>query len=83
MLKNKYSVSFLNSKWEVLKRNVNIFILPRRDELIFFSDKYYIVLNVVHTINDSHDIFIIVDEYKKNKEIESTDNQAIVNLLKK
>ena len=70
MFKPKYTVSLLNSKWEPLKRNLKISIIPRRDEFIYFNDKYYIVLNVVHTLNKTHDIFVIIEEYLKDPQKE-------------
>jgi hypothetical protein len=65
MFKKKYTVSMLDSKWVPLKRNIKIVIIPRRDEYIWLDEKYYIVLNVVHSITDKHEVFIIVEEKEK------------------
>ena len=61
MFKKKYTVSMLDSKWVPLKRNVKIVIIPRRDEYIWLDEKYYIVLNVVHSITDKQEVFVIVE----------------------
>jgi hypothetical protein len=62
MFKTKYTVSFLNSKWNVLKNNIKVHSLPRKDEYVFFNGLYYEVLNVVHTIDNNHIIYVIINE---------------------
>lgn len=62
MFKRKYTTSLLDSKWISIKRNIKLSIIPRIHEYIYYEDKYYIVLNVVHQINDKHEVFIIVEE---------------------
>jgi hypothetical protein len=62
MFKRKYNTSLLDSKWNPIKRNLKLSIIPRINEYIYYEDKYYMVLNVVHQLNDKHDIFIIVEE---------------------
>jgi hypothetical protein len=65
MFKKKYNVSMLDSKWIPLKRNINLSIIPRRDEYIWIDEKYFIVLNVVHSITDKQEVFIVVEEKEK------------------
>lgn len=65
MFKKKYSISILDSKWIPIKRNVKMEVVPRRDEYIWFEDKYYIVLNVVHSITDKQEVFVVVEEKEK------------------
>jgi hypothetical protein len=65
MFKKKYTVSMLDSKWVPLKRNIKITIIPRRDEYIWLDEKYFIVLNVVHSITDKQEVFIVVEEKEK------------------
>lgn len=65
MFQTKYTVSILNSKWEPIKRNLKLRVIPRRDEFIFLDEQYYSVLNVVHRLNDKQDIFVIIDEISK------------------
>jgi hypothetical protein len=65
MFKKKYNVSMLDSKWIPLKRNINLSIIPRRDEYIWIDEKYFIVLNIVHSITDKQEVFIVVEEKEK------------------
>lgn len=65
MFKKKYSISILDSKWIPIKRNVKMEVVPRRDEYIWFDEKYYIVLNVVHSITDKLEVFVVVEEKEK------------------
>jgi hypothetical protein len=71
----KYTVSILNSKWVPIKRNVEMIIIPRRDEYLYIDKQYYGVLNVVHMLNEKQDIFIIVDEMVKNIIPQESENQ--------
>ncbi len=60
----KYTVTFLNSKWEIVKLNIKLKSIPQRDEYIYMDDKYYDVLNVVHSLDKNHNIFVIIQETK-------------------
>lgn len=60
----KYTVTFLNSKWEIVKSDVKLNSIPQRDEYIYMNDKYYDVLNVVHSIDKNHKILVIIEETK-------------------
>ena len=62
MFETKYTVSILNSKWEPMKRNLKLKVIPRRDEYIFLNEQYYTVLNVVHKLNKNQDIFVVINE---------------------
>jgi hypothetical protein len=62
MFKTKYKVTLLDSKWNVVKTNVKLTVLPRRDEYVFFDGLYYLVLNVVHTLDGQQGVFVIIDE---------------------
>ena len=73
----KYTVSILNSKWHPIKRNVEMIIIPRRDEYIYMDEQYYEVLNVVHMLNEKQDIFVIVNEMVKNINQQKPENQKI------
>jgi len=65
MFKKKYSISILDSKWIPIKRNVKMEVIPRRDEYIWFDEKYYVVLNIVHSITDKQEVFVVVEEKEK------------------
>ena len=75
----KYTVTILNSKWNPIKRNVEMFIIPRRDEYIYMDEQYYEVLNIVHMLNEKQDIFVIVNEKVKNINPEEPENKGVEN----
>ena len=61
----KYSVSILNSSWEVMMPVAKVEHLPRIDELIYLEtdDTYYQVKTVVHNINKKQGVFVIVEKF--------------------
>jgi RNAse (barnase) inhibitor barstar len=68
MFNKKYKVTILDSKWDVLKNEVYLDVIPRKEEYIFMNDQYYCVLNVIHMIYNnfnwffnSREIIIVVD----------------------
>ena len=62
MFGKKYTVTLLNSKWEVVKRNLPFEVIPRKDEFIWFEEQYFEVVNVVHQIDKQQSIFVIVNQ---------------------
>lgn len=74
MFKPKYTISILDSKWQPIKRNLKLSIIPRMNEYIFLNDQYHKVINVVHTFNKTQDVFLIIEEIVQ--EI-SVDNQQV------
>ena len=62
MFKKKYSVSIIDSKWNAIKRNLELSFIPRNDEFIFYDDTYYKVLNVIHRVNSIQAVFIVVEK---------------------
>lgn len=73
MFNKKYTVSVLDCKWQVLKRNLKLVVIPRRDEYLFFDGSYYEVVNVIHMLNKNQDIFIVVSETQN--QIKPIENQ--------
>jgi hypothetical protein len=73
----KYTVSILTSKWQPIKRNVEMVIIPRRDEYIYLNKQYYQVLNVIHTLNEKQDIFVIVEEVSNNSNMQQPENKEV------
>jgi hypothetical protein len=61
MFKTKYITSLLNVKWEPIKRNLKLNIIPRIGEYLYFNEEYYEVINVVHMLNNKQEYFIIVN----------------------
>ena len=62
MFKRKYNTSILDSKWVPIKRNLKLTFIPRKDEYIWYIDKYFLVINIVYTLNKDEEILIIVEE---------------------
>lgn len=62
MFGKKYTISLINSKWEYIKSNVNITILPRIDEYLYLNEQYYQVVNVVHRLGKKQEIFVVLTE---------------------
>ena len=62
MFKNKYTISLLDSKWQPLQRNFKVDAIPRANEFIYLNDEYHKVLNVVHTLNNKQEIFVIIEK---------------------
>lgn len=67
MFRTKYTISILDSKWNPIKRNIKLKVIPRKDELIFLNKEYHEVINVIHTMNNIQDIFIIIKPLELNK----------------
>ncbi len=76
MFNTKYTVSILDSKWQVMKRNLKLKVIPRKEEFIYLNNQYYEVLNIVHMLNTKQDIFVIVNEFSPQpNNIYKSDNQ--------
>jgi hypothetical protein len=70
MLTKKYTISLLDSKWQVIKRNMKMNVVPRKDEFIWYLEKYYLILNIIYTLNPNDEIILVVEEQAiKNSEI--------------
>ncbi len=61
MFNKKYSVTVLNSKWEIIKNKIKLEIIPRQQEYLFIENQYYEIINVVHVINEKQGVFLIVN----------------------
>jgi hypothetical protein len=71
MFTRKYTVSVLDSKWNVIKNRLKLDAIPRKDELLFFDNLYYEVMNIVHVLNEKQGIFVIVNEFKHQQTAEN------------
>jgi hypothetical protein len=67
MFRTKYTVSLLNVKWEEIKRNLKMNIVPRMGEFIYLDDTYYEVISVIHSLGNIEEYFIIVDGTNNKK----------------
>lgn len=74
IFKSKYTVVILNSKWEILEKNLKLIKLPRQKEYIWSGTKYYQVVYVVHNITSKHQISLIVEDIQN---VEVIGNQVI------
>ena len=63
----KYNITILNSKWSPIKNGLRVKTIPKSGEYIYMDGQYYEVLNVVHTIDKTHEIFVIVSELENQK----------------
>ncbi len=79
----KYTITFINSKWEIVKSDIKMKIVPQRDEYIYMDDKYYDVLNVVHSLGKKHNILVIIDETKLKLNVNLNLNEEILDTNKK
>lgn len=64
MFKTKYTVTILNSKWELIKK-LELEVIPRKDEFIYMNAQYYIVLNVIHDLSSKPHVLVVINEFKK------------------
>lgn len=62
MFKRKYTTTIINSKWDVIKNNIKLDVIPRQYEYIYLDDKYYEVIKVIHKLESKQNIFIVIDE---------------------
>lgn len=62
MFITKYTTSLLNVKWEPIKRNLKLNVIPRIGEYLYFNEQYYEVINIIHMLDDKQEYFIIVNE---------------------
>lgn len=58
----KYKYNIIDKKWNVLKSNLNFYVKPNINEIIYIENdkKYYKILNIIHYLNKS--INILVEE---------------------
>jgi hypothetical protein len=77
MFKRKYNTTLLDSKWSVIKNNVIFEVIPRKDEYIYYIDRYYHVINVVHNLAVKHNILIVIEELTQQTENNISENQVV------
>lgn len=76
MFRTKYTISLLDSKWQPLKRNLKVDVIPRANEFLYMDDKYHKIINVIHTLDGKQEIFIIIEDLATSI---SHDNQQVTN----
>jgi hypothetical protein len=62
MFRKKYSLSILDDKWKIIRGNIKLHYIPRKNELIYLEEfkKYFEIINVVHYLNNKQGIFLII-----------------------
>jgi hypothetical protein len=78
MFKNKYKISILDSKWQPIKRNLKVEVIPRVNEYLYMDEKYHKVINVIHTMDKKQDIFVIIEELTTQYD---SDNERVTKKL--
>ena len=68
MFSTKYNTTLLDSKWSVIKNNVKINVIPRKNEYVYYVDRYYHVVNVIHDLTTKHNVLIILEELTNDKQ---------------
>lgn len=64
---SKYTITLMNSEWDVMLPDLKVKHIPREGELIFLDSEktYYKVITVIHNITKIHNIFVIIEKYDK------------------
>jgi len=62
MFETKYKISLLDSKWNPIKRGLKVLVIPKANEFIYLNGEYHKVLNVIHTLNDKQEIFVVIEQ---------------------
>jgi nitrogenase subunit NifH len=83
LFKRKYTISFVDSKWNPIKRHIKMSTIPRADELIHYENVYYTVINIVYTLNKSEEVLVILEKIITKNEAETPENEGIEKKLKK
>jgi|688.fasta_scaffold464945_2 hypothetical protein len=83
LFKQKYTISFVDSKWNPIKRHIKMFTVPRADELIHYEGEYYTVINIVYTLNKTKEVLVILEKTITKKEVKTPENEGLEKKLKK
>jgi hypothetical protein len=62
MFTKKYNVSLLDGNWQPITRKLKLNVVPRKGEYIWYLEKYYLILNIVYTLNKNDEIILVVEE---------------------
>jgi hypothetical protein len=70
---NKYNISLMNEKWEMINQSLKVKYIPRSGEFIYLNnqEQYYKVVNVIHSMTKKHEIFIIIEIFDKKNSIKN------------
>lgn len=63
-------ITLLDGNWKEIKTKSNLTVKPNMGEMIYIDelDKYFRVVNVLHSLYRKHGLFVIVEEMNFKKE---------------
>lgn len=79
MFKKKNNIRFIDVDWTILKNDVQMNIIPKKNELLFFNNVYYEVVNVIYDISkiEKQQVIVVLTELKPKVDFKLSDNQII------
>lgn len=63
-------IHIMDTNHKILKSNVKIKFIPKSNDLICFENDgdYFLVVKVIHLINDRHDIWIVTQQFSASND---------------
>jgi len=61
MFKQKIIVTIIDTKWKIIKNRLVLNALPSANEYLYFDNLYHQVINIVHSVDEKHGIFVIIN----------------------
>lgn len=79
MFKKKNNIRFIDVNWKILKNDVQMNVIPKKNELLFFNDIYYEVVNVIYDISkiEKQQVIVVLTELKPKVDFKLVNNQII------
>jgi hypothetical protein len=79
MFKKKNNIRFIDVNWKILKNDIQMNVIPKKNELLFFNDIYYEVVNVIYDISkiEKQQIIVVLTELKPKVDFKLVNNQII------
>jgi hypothetical protein len=80
MFKKKNNIRFIDVNWKILKNDIQMNVIPKKNELLFFNDIYYEVVNVIYDISkiEKQQIIVVLTELKPKVDFKLTENQTFI-----
>lgn len=80
MFKKKNNIRFIDVNWKILKNDIQMNVIPKKNELLFFNDIYYEVVNVIYDISkiEKQQIIVVLTELKPKIDFKLTENQTFI-----
>lgn len=79
MFKKKNNIRFIDVNWKILTNDVKMNVIPKKNELIFFNEIYYEVVNVIYDISkiEKQQVIVVLTELKPKVDFKLVNNQII------